>query len=194
MCLTVFSLFGISISFGVTYPAEIITPDNWDTIVISGNYGRGGLLCNEFPQNALWVKKDTVVGGVQGRMGVTFGLGQKFVDWVPYRILEIKVYEKRIKEFVPVTFEGANPASTTISNAIYEVIIRSIAHEIGHGIGLGHDLHDERQVDPKTEEKAYKGVCIMEVGIDWINGEGPNVAHKFSNLHYDDYKLRLANP
>ena len=52
MCLTVFSLFGISISFGVTYPAEIITPDNWDTIVISGNYGRGGLLSLRVSINA----------------------------------------------------------------------------------------------------------------------------------------------
>ena len=52
MCLTVFSLFGISISFGVTYPAEIITPDNWDTKVPSGNYGRGGLLSLSVSINA----------------------------------------------------------------------------------------------------------------------------------------------
>ena len=149
---------------------------------------------NRFKQMALWIKKDTVVGGVQGRTGVTYGPSPKFVDWVPYRIWEIRVYQKRIEEFVPVTFEGGSPTPTTISNAISEVIVSTIAHEIGHGIGLGHDLHDERQVDPETNEKAYKGTCIMEAGIDWINGEGPDVAHKFSNLHYDDYKLRRANP
>ena len=149
---------------------------------------------NRFKQKALWIKKDTVVGGTQGRMGVTYGPSLNFVDWVPYRIREIRVYQKRIEEFVPVTFEGGSATSTTISNAISKVIASTIAHEIGHGIGLGHDLHDERATDPQTNQKAYKGACIMEAGIDWINGKGPKVADKFSNLHYDDYKLRLANP
>ena len=111
----------------------------------------------------------------------------------------ITVYKKRIDQFVNQTLDRPLDASDPPADKVEAVVDSTIAHEIGHGIGLGHDLH--------TPGDFYDGFCIMEAGISYTEGNGPNVSHRFLQHHYNGadptdrsggfgpgmYKLRLPN-
>ena len=139
---------------------------------------------NEFPQDALWVQKDTGAG-LPGDLGTAVGPTTNFVDWVPYRMRRITVYQKRIEEHVNITYNRP-PEATPNASDVERVIKSTIAHEIGHGIGLGHD------VDPIGSD--WSNACFMQPVNNWINGQGPLVPHTFSGHYNDEYKLRLATP